>query len=79
MVISVNNRFVLPQTWTVNMQSILEFLHFIHDFLDNGNTGQSSVYIFHVISVTRLKNKIENNSTWEGPFYQSEGAKFISN
>ena len=26
-------------------------------------------------SFTRLKNKIENNSTWEGAFYQSEWVK----
>ena len=28
---------------------------------------------------TRLKNKIENNSTWEGDFYQSEWVKINSN
>ena len=28
--------------------------------------------------VTRLKNKIENNSTWEGAFYQSEWVKINS-
>ena len=27
---------------------------------------------------TRLKNKIENDSTWEGVFYQSESVKFNS-
>ena len=26
---------------------------------------------------TRLKNEIENNSTWEGVFYQSQSVKII--
>ena len=28
---------------------------------------------------TRLKSKIENNSTWEGEFYKSEWVKINSN
>ena len=30
------------------------------------------------IKYTRLKNKIENNSAWEGAFYQSERVKINS-
>ena len=29
-------------------------------------------------AITRLKKKIENNSTWEGVFYQSEWVKINS-
>ena len=34
--------------------------------------------IIIILLITRLKNKIENNSTWEGAFYQSEWAKINS-
>ena len=33
---------------------------------------------WNFIQDTRLKNKIENNSTWEGAFYQSEWVKVYS-
>ena len=36
-------------------------------------------YFFTFLYVhTHLKNKIENNSTWEGEFYQSEWVKIYS-
>ena len=46
-----NNRFVFPETWIVDMQSILEFLELIHDFLASSYTVRSSVYIFSVVLV----------------------------
>ena len=35
------------------------------------------MYLFNICFITSLKNKIENNSTWEGTFYQSEWVKLI--
>ena len=40
-----------------------------------GKNTENLLFIY----VTRLKNKIENNSIWEGAFYQSEGNKINSN
>ena len=51
------------------------FIRFIKDSL----TDIFDPVTFHggikSIQSTRLKNKIENNSTWEGAFYQSEWLK----
>ena len=46
-----NNRFVFHRTWVIYIQSILEFLDLIHDFLANGNIVRSSLYIFPIVSV----------------------------
>ena len=40
------NRFVFHQTWTEDIQSMLEILQLIYDFLANNNTVNSSVFTF---------------------------------
>ena len=53
-VLGLNNRFVFHRTLAVDVQSILEFLQLIDDFLISGNNIRSSVYKFLVVSVWDL-------------------------
>ena len=54
------------------------YLRFLSDYtryLLSAECGKSLLQILKIliqIYVTRLKNKIENHSTWEGAFYESE-------
>ena len=50
-VFEFNNRFLFHITLPVAMQSKVEFLKLIHDFLTSGNIVRSRVYIFYVVSV----------------------------
>ena len=50
-VFQLNNLLLFHRTWAIDIQSILEFLQLIHDFLDNGNIFRSRIYIFSVVSV----------------------------
>ena len=55
-VFELNNRFVFHQTWAIDIQSMHEFLQLIRYFLPYGNTVKSSVYIFPVISVRKVRS-----------------------
>ena len=49
-VFELNNHLVFHWTWAVDMQSIIELLQLIHNFLTSGNKVRSSVRIFLVVS-----------------------------
>ena len=49
-VFELNNRIEFQRTRAVDIHSIVDLLHLIHDFLTYGNTVRSSVYIFLVVS-----------------------------
>ena len=76
----LTNHLVFHQTLDIDIQSIFDFLKVFHDFLTSGNKFRSSIYKFLNVSGrgVRLKKKIENNSTWEGAFYQSKWDKINS-
>ena len=49
-VFELNNRLVFHRTQAVDIQSIIDLLQLIHDFLISGNKVRSSVYIFSTVS-----------------------------
>ena len=52
----LNNPFVFHQTGAVDMQSLLEFLQLIHDFLSSGNKVRCSIYVFLVAFITGVSS-----------------------
>ena len=45
----LDNRFVFHRTRVIDMQSIVELLQLILDFLTSGNKVRLPAYIFHVV------------------------------
>ena len=54
-VFELNIPFVFHRTWAIDIQSILEFLQLIYDFLASNNTVIPFVYVFPIVQVLSVK------------------------
>ena len=50
----LNHRFVFNRILTVDIQSIIEFLQLVHDYLVCGIKVRSPVYMYRVVSVNEV-------------------------